>query len=690
VTPPPVTALRGTGPAIAGRLRKLGIVDLRDLLLHLPLRYQDRCTTVPFGKLIPGAEVAVEGMVIRAEMVRTRRRALLVELSDGDDVLRLRFFHFYPALRQTLRPGSRVRCFGMVRPDPRTKEMIHPEIEAVGSGTISAPGHLTAVYPSTEGVSQVALRNLIEGAFDLLARGEWSLPDWLPDELVPHELRIGTVAALDFLHRPPRGTNPALLNSHRNPARTRLAFEELLAQQLGLARVRCSLKRNPAPILSAGRAVLGPFLDSLPFALTAAQSRIIEEIRNDLASSGPMLRLVQGDVGSGKTVVAAAACLLAAKSGHQAAVMAPTELLAEQHLRCLREWLEPLGLSLALLSGRQPRSERNRVLETLSRGEVDVVSGTHALIQAKVAIPNLGLAVIDEQHRFGVHQRLALGNKGRKGGPYPHQLVMTATPIPRTLAMTAYADLDHSVLSELPPGRKPVNTVAVPETRRDEIISRIGRACEAGRQAYWVCTLVEESEALGCRAAEETARVLSEALPKLTIGLVHGRMRAAEKDDAVRRFRAGELQVLVATTVIEVGVDVPNASLMIIENPERLGLAQLHQIRGRIGRGKLDGDCVLLYGTPLSESARERIRTLREHSDGFEIARIDLRLRGPGEVLGTRQTGSFPLRIADFEQDRDLIQDVTRVAREIAASHPAAVDGLIERWIGEGDRFGRA
>jgi len=690
MAPPSVTALKGAGPGIAGRLRKLGIDNVQDLLLHLPLRYQDRCGSVPLGQLVPGTDAAVEGVILHANVVRRPRRALHAELSDGNDLLTLRFFHFHPGLQQTLQPGARVRCFGTVRRGPRSLEMVHPDVEASGTGPLSGDETLTAVYPSTDGVSQATLRTLINGAFDLLARGEWSLPDWLPRDLIAPDLRIGTASALDFLHRPPRDTDLSLLNSRQNPARTRLAFEELLAQQLGLARIRCKLKLGEAPAMSAGREALHPFLASLPFTLTDAQSRIIGEIHDDLSSDGPMLRLVQGDVGSGKTVVAAAACVLAARSGYQAALMAPTELLAEQHLRCLRDWLQPLGISVALLSGRQTAAERSSVLDGLSKGKIDVVAGTHALIQDPVTIPRLGLAVIDEQHRFGVHQRLALGDKGHEGGPHPHQLVMTATPIPRTLAMTAYADLDHSVLSELPPGRIPVNTVAVPDTRRDEIIARIGKACEDGRQAYWVCTLIEESEALDCQAAEKTASVLSHTLPHLKIGLVHGRMRSAEKNDVMSRFKGGELDVLVATTVIEVGVDAPNASLMVIENPERLGLAQLHQIRGRIGRSKLRSDCVLLYGTPLTDSARERIRALREHSDGFEIARIDLRLRGPGEVLGTRQTGSFQMRVADFDQDRHLIHEVTRVARKLAASHPAAVHGLIQRWIGESDRFGHA
>jgi ATP-dependent DNA helicase RecG len=680
---PVVTDLKGVGPRVAERLARLGICSIPDLLFHLPLRYQDRTRVVRIAALRPGEEVVVEAQVLDAQVLYRRRRSLWVEVGDGDARLGLRLFHFSAAQRHALSPGVRIRCFGVVRAGPQGLEMIHPEYRLIGEPAPVVEDHLTPIYPTTEGLHQLALRRLTGQALAWMCADDHPLADWLPRE----GLGVGYAleASLLYVHRPPPDADLVLLSQGRHPAQQRLAFEELLAHQLSLVQLRERIHRQGAPALETEDGLYGRFLQTLPFALTAAQGRVIGEILEDLRRSRPMLRLVQGDVGSGKTVVAAAACLRAVEAGHQTAVMAPTELLAEQHYRSFRAWMSALGVETAWLSGRQPVRERGRMLERIASGEAAVAIGTHALFQEAVRFRSLALVVVDEQHRFGVHQRLALREKGLAGGACPHQLIMTATPIPRTLAMTAYADLDYSVIDELPPGRHPIKTVAVPERRRDEVLARVARVCgEDAQQAYWVCTLVEESEALQCQAAEATARSLCEALPQLVVGLVHGRMAPREKEAAMGRFKAGEIQLLVATTVIEVGVDVPNASLMIIENAERLGLAQLHQLRGRVGRGSLQSACVLMYRPPLSESARERLRALRETCDGFEIARIDLELRGPGEVLGTRQTGGLQLLIADVMRDQALLPQVKETARRMLVQHPAHVAPLIERWLGGG------
>jgi len=684
----PVTALRGAGPALTARLERLGIRTVQDLLFHLPLRYQDRTRVRPIGALRPRTEVLVCGVVEHVETVQRRRRTLLVTLGDGTGRLVLRFFHFHTGFAQRFRRGLRLQAFGEVREGPVGPEMVHPELVfGAGSGT---PDHarLTPVYPTTEGLSQRSLQRLTSEALAGLRDGRWALRDWLPEDLLPDTLHLKLAQALEILHAPRPEDDVAALVAGTHPARRRLAFEELLAHQLALVRLRRLARSHPAPVLEAGsRDLVTRFLARLPFSPTAAQRRVTGEILQDLARPVPMLRLVQGDVGSGKTVVAAVACLRAVESGFQAAVMAPTELLAEQHFAAFEQWMAPLGLHVVRVSGRQAAAQRRRVLEALATAEADVAVGTHALFQDQVRFARLGLVVIDEQHRFGVHQRLSLHRKGATGGSVPHQLVMTATPIPRTLAMTAYGDLDYSVIDELPPGRSPVQTVVLPDTRRAEVLDRVSRACAAGRQAYWVCTLVEESEALQCQAAEETARRLRESLPQLSVGLVHGRMSPADKDRTMEAFKAGGLQLLVATTVIEVGVDVPNASLMVIENAERLGLAQLHQLRGRVGRGSERSACVLMYHPPLSELARRRLQAMRETTDGFEIARIDLELRGPGEVLGVRQTGLLNLRVADLLRDRDLLPQVARAARLLAGRHPGPAEALVERWVGAGLRF---
>lgn len=688
----PIHVLKGVGPRLSQRLERLGLHTVEDLLFHLPVRYQDRTRVTPIGSLQPGDWAAIEAEVMLAEITQRGRRMLLCRLRDGSGALTLRFFHFTPAQESLLtQTGTRLRCWGEVRQGPVTLEMIHPEYRRLDEGDLTRlEDCLTAVYPLTDGLYQTTLRGLIEQALGYLdADGEEpAVPDALPPALLAR-LRLPSLReALRLLHRPAADLSPEALADSRHPARRRLAFEELLGHQLSLRRLRERLQRQTAPPLAGHGQMVEQFLAGLPFALTPAQRQVIGEIDADLAQPRPMLRLVQGDVGSGKTVVAAAAVLKAVEEGCQAAVMAPTELLAEQHQRHFRAWLEPLGITVVWLAGRLQGKARGAVLEQIRTGAAQVIIGTHALFQEGVVFAGLALVIIDEQHRFGVHQRLALREKGRRGDRCPHQLIMTATPIPRTLAMSVYADLDTSVIDELPPGRTPVQTAAIPDRRRDEVIARIRAACQEGRQAYWVCPLIDESEALACQAAANTAARLTAALPELRIGLVHGRLRAAEKETVMAAFQAGESHLLVATTVIEVGVDVPNASLMIIENAERLGLAQLHQLRGRVGRGNIRSSCVLLYRPPLSELARARLAALRESHDGFVIAQRDLELRGPGEVLGVRQTGALPLRIADLLRDADLLPAVRWAADTLLRDYPRQAEAVIQRWIGPGDRYG--
>ncbi len=681
-----ITTLKGVGPKLAERLRRLGLYTAEDVLLHLPLRYQDRSRITPIGKLQPGEEAQIEATVVNSQISGRSRRFLLCHLSDGTGDLTLRFFHFSPAQQQWLsQTGARLRCFGEVRSSyAGGLEMIHPECRRIELDTPPVDGQLTPIYPATAGLQQFTLRNLAE---QVLEQAEALLPELLPPMLLA-QLNLSPIAeTVRLLHQPPADTPLAELESGCHPARRRLAFEEMLAHQLSLRRLREQTRRQAAPPLASG-SLSQRFLERLPFTLTAAQQRVLKEINADLMQPRPMLRLLQGDVGSGKTVVAAAAALRAVATGAQAALMAPTELLAEQHHRNFRDWLGELGLDVAWLTGRLTGKARQLLLGRLAAGEIQIAIGTHALFQETVEFAELALVIVDEQHRFGVHQRLALREKGRNEGRCPHQLIMTATPIPRTLAMSAYADLDTSVIDELPPGRRLVKTVVVPDHRRNEIIERIRQACRKGRQAYWVCPLIEESEALQCQAATVTAEQLTGLLPELRIGLVHGRLSANAKEAVMAAFKAGELELLVATTVIEVGVDVPNASLMIIENPERLGLAQLHQLRGRIGRGSIDSSCVLLYRPPLSQVAHSRLAVLRECHDGFEIARRDLELRGPGEVLGTRQTGEQSLRVADLLRDQDLLNVVRHTADLLLRDHPDCVEPLIHRWIGAGTRYG--
>jgi len=686
----PVTLLKGVGPRVAARLERLGIRTVQDVLFHLPMRYEDRTRVVPMGALRHGEHVVVQGEVELAEVRFGRRRSLLVRISDGTGAVTLRFFHFNAAQKAGFERGRSIRCYGEARKGAATLEMIHPEYQLLDADTpIVAEDHLTPVYPATEGVHQLTLRALTEQALHYLDDGHANcLIDWLPAELVAEFKMTSLAAALRYVHRPPVNARVESLITGSHPAQQRLAFEELLAHHLSLRRVRLRAQHTAAPVLAGPKQLVARYIKSLPFTLTAAQKRVNSEIAQDLARSHPMARLVQGDVGSGKTVVAASAALIAVEAGYQVALMAPTELLAEQHYRSFSEWLAALDVNLVWHAGKTKGKARAAALEAIGSGAAGIAIGTHALFQEEVEFARLGLVIIDEQHRFGVHQRLALRDKGREGKSRPHQLVMTATPIPRTLAMTVYADLDTSIIDELPPGRQPVKTVVIPQERREEIIQSVNKACLAGQQAYWVCTLIEESEALQCQAAEKTVELLAESLPGLRIGLVHGRLKSAQKETIMAAFKAGDLDLLVATTVIEVGVDVPNASLMIIENPERLGLAQLHQLRGRVGRGSQQSSCVMLYQPPLSENARERLAVLRESSDGFEIARRDMELRGPGEVLGTRQTGEMQFHIADLLRDELLLGAVEAAATRLLASHPGNVDPLIRRWLGESVNYG--
>ncbi|RAW07065.1 ATP-dependent DNA helicase RecG [Halomonas elongata] len=646
----PVTNLKGVGEALALKLARLRIESVADLLFHLPLRYQDRTRVPPIATLRAGGEAVVEGEVAAAEVVRGRRRSLLVRLRDGSGILSLRFFHFSPAQQQQFRAGIRVRAFGEARAGATGLEIYHPEYRLLNDATAPVEDHLTPIYPTTEGLHQTRLRALIGQALARLDAAPDELPEWLPDTLRQRFALPALHECLQTLHRPPPDADPQALAEGQHPATRRLALEELLAHQLSLREVRLRIQRDGAPSLPDGRGLQARFLTQLPFSLTGAQRRVLDEIRADLAGEMPMLRLVQGDVGSGK----------------------------------------PLGIDVAWLAGKLKGKARLDTKAAIHDGRAQMVVGTHALFQGDVHFQRLGLAIVDEQHRFGVHQRLALREKGEAGGFTPHQLVMTATPIPRTLAMSAYADLDVSVIDELPPGRTPVKTAVVPDERRPEVVERIRHACAEGRQAYWVCTLIEESEALQCQAAEATRDELVEALPGLNIGLVHGRMKASEKAEVMEAFKEGELDLLVATTVIEVGVDVPNASLMIIENPERLGLSQLHQLRGRVGRGSTESYCLLLYHPPLSDTSRQRLTVMRETTDGFRIAERDLQIRGPGEVLGTRQTGLAQMKIADLERDADLLPHVSPLAEALLATHPEASQPLIRRWLGEtADRYGQ-
>jgi ATP-dependent DNA helicase RecG len=684
----PLTSLSGVGASQADKLAKIGLETIQDLLLHLPLRYEDRTRLYTINDLQPGIFATIEGEVLRSDISFGRRRMLTCQISDGTGMVTLRFFNFNAAMKNSLAAGRRVTAYGEIKRGTIGAEIIHPEYRIQGENSeVVLQESLTPVYPTTEGIRQATLRKLTDQALELL--------DTVPiAELLPEELSRSLIPlpqALHLLHRPPPDIQLADLEKGHHPAQRRLIMEELLAHNLSMLAVRAGTQSYKAMPLHRDERLKNQFLASLPFSPTGAQQRVVAEIEQDLAKSYPMMRLVQGDVGSGKTLVAALAALCAVAQGQQVGLMAPTELLAEQHANNFRQWFEPLGIQVGWLAGKQKGKARLAQQDAIASGQVSMVVGTHAIFQEQVLFSSLSLVIIDEQHRFGVHQRLALWEKGLQQGFHPHQLIMTATPIPRTLAMTAYADLDTSVIDELPPGRTPVTTVAIPDTRRSDIISRVKSACEQeNRQAYWVCTLIEESEMLEAQAAEATWEGLKEALPALNIGLVHGRMKAQEKQAVMQAFKQGDVQLLVATTVIEVGVDVPNASLMIIENPERLGLAQLHQLRGRVGRGAVASHCVLLYKTPLSKTAQKRLQVLRDSNDGFVIAQQDLEIRGPGELLGTRQTGSAEFKVADLLRDQAMIPDVQRIARYLQQQFPDHAKALIERWLPERVRYTNA
>jgi len=679
-----VTTLRGVGSKVAEKLARLNIATLQDVLFHLPFRYEDRTRIVPIGSLRPGDAAVIQGEVLLTEIKFGRRRSLLSRISDGTGTLTIRLFHFNAAQKTSLERGAVVRCYGEARKGAATLELIHPEYKIVGAGFQNeVEEHLTPVYATTDGVHQLKLRDLTDQALQYVD----NLHEWLPDDLLKKLSLPNLGDAIRCLHRPTADISVNQFTDSRHPTQQRLAFEELLAQHLSMRQLRERLQSYQAPSLKGKGKLKQQFLSSLAFSLTAAQQRVVSEIRADIERNIPMQRLVQGDVGSGKTAVAACAALDAIEAGYQVAIMAPTELLAEQHYQSFLQWLEPMKIQLAWLSGSLKTKVRKKALADIEDGSAKLIVGTHALFQDEVVFSKLGLVIIDEQHRFGVHQRLALREKGSIDGGHPHQLIMTATPIPRTLAMTFYADLDSSVIDEMPPGRSPVTTVVIPDSRRNEVVQRVEQACRSGRQVYWVCTLIEESEALQCEAAEDTAKLLAEALPKLNVMLVHGRMKADEKEAAMLEFKHGKVDLLVATTVIEVGVDVPNASLMVIENAERFGLAQLHQLRGRVGRGQHESSCVLLYKNPLSRRARDRLAVMRKTTDGFEIARYDLEQRGPGEVLGTRQTGLAEMRIADLLRDQDLLPLVEKTATELFQHWPEHVDPLIQRWIGNATRY---
>jgi len=682
----PLSSLKGVGEALATRLAQMGLCSLQDVLFHLPIRYQDRTRIRPMGALYPAQDAVIEGVVVSAEVIQGRRRSLLIRLQDASGNLSLRFYHFHPAQLASFRRGARLRCYGEVRSGASGLELYHPEYHLIsGDETLPAEQNLTPVYPATTGVTQQRLRQLSEQALERL--NEQSLPDWLPETLLNRYRLMPLGEALRYLHRPPVDADVGQLAGGIHPARQRLAFEELLAHQLSLHRLRQQLRSQQALPLPESPPLTVEFIRHLDFSLTGAQQRVAAEIAYDLSQPRPMLRLLQGDVGAGKTLVAALAALQALAAGFQVALMAPTEILAEQHQQNFQRWLQPLGLEVAWLAGKLKGKKRQAALTQIADG-VPMVIGTHALFQEEVRFARLALVIIDEQHRFGVQQRLALREKGAATGFCPHQLIMTATPIPRTLAMSAYADLDTSILDELPPGRTPVKTLVLPDSRRSEVMERVRAACLRGRQVYWVCTLIEESEELTCEAAEKRFAELTAAIPELAISLLHGRMKSTEKAAIMQAFKQGQLQLLVATTVIEVGVDVPNASLMIIENPERLGLAQLHQLRGRIGRGSAESHCLLLYQSPLSAQGRERLAIMRQTCDGFVIAEKDLELRGPGEVLGTRQTGRLQFTVADLMRDASLLPAVREAAETLLQNHWPHESPMLERWMKHGQCYG--
>lgn len=684
----PVSALKGVGAKLAATLAKLHLNTVQDLLFHLPARYADRTRIADISELQALHPAVIQGCITSCQVVLGKKRSLVVNLADDTGQLVLRFYFFTAAQQKQLAPGQCLRCYGEARPGALGLEMYHPEYQSVQSldDMTGLQDTLTPVYPLTEGLTQKRISLLMHQALDCL---DASPPaELLPPDVSAHFNHCTLSQALHMAHNPPASANINSLMMGTHFCLQRLAFEELLAHNLAVQQTRLTEHQDPAPALPAQPALKQSLLKTLPFELTGAQTRVLGEIEQDLNSNTPMHRLVQGDVGSGKTLVAALAALCALGNNYQAALVAPTEILAEQHRNNFETWLSALGFKVAWLAGKVTASQKRTALAQLQSGEANMAVGTHALFEDNVLFKNLGLVIIDEQHRFGVQQRLALRKKG--GAHCPHQLVMTATPIPRTLAMTAYADLELSIIDELPPGRTPINTVMINQNKRPQVIERVRAACAQGQQAYWVCTLVEDSETLAAAAAEKTWELLQAEAPELKIGLVHGRLKSREKDAVMQHFKAGDLHLLVATTVIEVGVDVPNSSLMIIENPERLGLAQLHQIRGRVGRGSRASHCVLLYGQPLSQNGRTRLEVLRNSNDGFVIAEKDLQLRGPGELLGTQQTGDMHFRLANLQRDSAMIERIHQVAKTLLVHEPELVKALVGRWFNYQQEFVKA
>ena len=677
----PLTSLSGVGAAIAEKLSRIGIQNVQDLLFHLPMRYEDRTRITPISDVRPESFATIEGYVQHTEVQFGRRPILSVTLSDGTSKIMLKFFNFNAGMKNSLAVGVRVKAFGEIKRGRYMAEIHHPEYQIIRNNQpLALAETLTPIYSTTEGLKQASLRKMTEQALAVLQNVQ--VAELLPEQYNPHQYSLKEALAL--LHRPPPSVSAEVLEKGEHPAQKRLIFEELLAHNLAMQQLRLGVKQQYAEPLTYKSDLKSRFLTSLPFEPTNAQKRVIEDIERDLAQPSPMMRLVQGDVGSGKTLVAALAALTSIDNGKQVALMAPTEILAEQHANNFANWLRPFGIEVGWLAGKVKGKARNAQLEAIKNGDVQMIIGTHALFQESVEFHDLALIIIDEQHRFGVHQRLTLREKGAKADHYPHQLIMTATPIPRTLAMTVYADLDTSIIDELPPGRTPIKTVVISEDRRPEIVQRVYQACKnEKRQAYWVCTLIDESEVLEAQAAAAIAEDLQRALPDLRIGLVHGRMKPQEKQEIMAEFKAANIDLLVATTVIEVGVDVPNASLMIIENSERLGLAQLHQLRGRVGRGATASHCVLMYKPPLGKISSKRLQVMRDSQDGFYIAEKDLEIRGTGEILGTKQTGSAEFKVANLMRDRKIIPLVQRYAKQIIVENPPIAEALIKRWLNE-------
>ena len=669
--------LKGVGPALVSKLQKLKIHNQYDLLFLLPIRYEDKTSLHKISDLVAGEKALIQGFVVLTTIVYRGRRMLISQLSDDTGIITLRFFHFSKQQARRLAKNTVVRCFGQTRKTASGLEMIHPEYQIINpENPVPLEAGLTPIYPTTEGLQQGRLRKFVRAALEQQID---TIEELLPDSIVKELGLVPLTEALREIHQP---SQKNIVNDHESLARKRLIIEELLANQLALKRLKRHTKKEPATVL-ANRLLKESLIKNLPFKLTKSQARVVEEIEMDLEKNRPMMRLLQGDVGSGKTIVAALAMLIAVGSKQQAALMAPTELLAEQHFNNVVSWFEPLGISVALLKSKLSAKDRRTVFAGVANGTIDIIVGTHALFQPSVVYKNLALVVVDEQHRFGVEQRLSLMKKSSARNTVPHQLIMTATPIPRTLAMTAYGDLDASIITELPKGRGNIKTIVVPEEKRSQVVDKISKECALGRQSYWVCPLIEESEELNFQAAESTYVFLQEQLKRLSVGLVHGKLSSVKKTKAMENFVNGNTNILVATTVIEVGVDVANSSVMVIENAERLGLTQLHQLRGRIGRGRHESVCILLYKKPLSSVAKERLAAIRATNDGFLIAEKDLQLRGPGELLGTRQKGLIGLRIADIMRDAYLLPAINKLTVNIEQNHPDLIEKIVRRWVGD-------